>query len=389
MTLYSHSRISTFEQCPLKYKFNYIDKVKVEFEQTIEAFMGGVVHDVLEKIYIDVKFCRIPSKDEILEFYEEKWDESWSGEIKIVKKNYSAKDYFNMGKKFLVDYYETYHPFNQTTVLSTEERILVSLGENEEYKLQGYIDRLDYAGDGIYEIHDYKTNSRIKLQEDVDEDRQLALYSIGIKNRFPDAKKVRLIWHFLAFNKELESHRTEEQLEKLKNEIIERIKEIENAKEFKPKEGALCGWCPYQKMCPSFSYLYKKECGEVPKSEEELIEEYSGLNEKKTEITKKLEELKEKIIEIAKKENVNVLYGSDHKIRISESEKLDFPSKGSEEREDLIKRLKELRVFEELSDIDRTSLFEKVKNDSEFYEKIKEFVNISESVRISVSKNKE
>ena len=40
MVQYSHSRLSTFEQCPLRFKYQYIDKIKRE-EDSIEAFMGN------------------------------------------------------------------------------------------------------------------------------------------------------------------------------------------------------------------------------------------------------------------------------------------------------------------------------------------------------------
>ena len=53
--IYSHSSISTFKQCPLKFKMKYIDRVKPDFKQTIEAFMGGIVHEVLEEMYAKVK----------------------------------------------------------------------------------------------------------------------------------------------------------------------------------------------------------------------------------------------------------------------------------------------------------------------------------------------
>ena len=46
-TIYSHSRISTFENCPLQFKFNYVDKVKTEIEDTVEAFLVTRVHEVL------------------------------------------------------------------------------------------------------------------------------------------------------------------------------------------------------------------------------------------------------------------------------------------------------------------------------------------------------
>ena len=56
MTLYSSSRLNTFKQCKLKYKYQYIEKIKTEIEQTVEAFLGSRVHDCLEKLYKDLKF---------------------------------------------------------------------------------------------------------------------------------------------------------------------------------------------------------------------------------------------------------------------------------------------------------------------------------------------
>ena len=37
MTVYSHSRLSTFEQCPYKYKLQYIDKVETEVAESCET----------------------------------------------------------------------------------------------------------------------------------------------------------------------------------------------------------------------------------------------------------------------------------------------------------------------------------------------------------------
>ncbi|MCX6664036.1 MAG: PD-(D/E)XK nuclease family protein [Euryarchaeota archaeon] len=51
MTVYSHSRLSCYQQCPQKFKLQYIDKVGTEAEDTIEAFLGSRVHDLLEKLY--------------------------------------------------------------------------------------------------------------------------------------------------------------------------------------------------------------------------------------------------------------------------------------------------------------------------------------------------
>jgi len=52
--VYSHSKLSCYEQCPQKYKLQYIDKVETEIEESVEAFMGVRVHETLEKLYRDL-----------------------------------------------------------------------------------------------------------------------------------------------------------------------------------------------------------------------------------------------------------------------------------------------------------------------------------------------
>ena len=69
MTCYSHSRISTFEQCKYKYKLQYIDRVKVDIPTTIECFMGDMVHQALEKLYSMLKFQKTMSIEEVIIFY--------------------------------------------------------------------------------------------------------------------------------------------------------------------------------------------------------------------------------------------------------------------------------------------------------------------------------
>ena len=52
------------------------------------------------------------------------------------------------------------------------------------YWIQGFIDRIARARDGAIEIQDYKTSARLPSQANVDDDRQLALYQIGVGERF-------------------------------------------------------------------------------------------------------------------------------------------------------------------------------------------------------------
>jgi putative RecB family exonuclease len=245
--IYSHSSISSFKQCQFKFKLRYIDKIIPEVKQTVEAFMGGIVHEILEELYINIKSGKVPEFNELQARLIEKWKSCWTNNILIVKQGMTKENYFESALRFLKNYYEKYFPFNHGEIIGVEEQIKITI---EGKELIGYIDRLEKRGEE-YHIIDYKTNNWLKSQQDLDNDNQLATYQIAIMEKY-NTDKVILNWHFLNFNELLQSKRTKEQIELLKKELLKSINEIENAKEFKTCKSRLCDWCEYKSMCPEF-----------------------------------------------------------------------------------------------------------------------------------------
>ncbi len=251
MEIYSHSKLSTFEQCRLKFKFRYIDKIIPEIEKTIEAHLGDIVHQTLEWLYSQVKDKIIPTIDDMIVYYSQTWMKDYTETI--MQNGNDEKIFFNKGIIYLLDYYKRYSPFDDNT-LEVEKNITITLDEEGNYRIRGFIDRLAYnLKNKEYEIHDYKTSKTMPEQEKIENDRQLALYSIAIKELFGKEQEVKLVWHYLFFNKRIESRRTHEQLEQLKKETIELIKEIESATSFPATISRLCDWCPYKPICPAWN----------------------------------------------------------------------------------------------------------------------------------------
>jgi putative RecB family exonuclease len=249
MGKYSHSKLSCFEQCPFKFKLKYIDKIQPEIEKSIEAHLGTAVHGTLEWLYNQAKENTALTVDEILLRYTEAWQKDFSEAIEIVKQEFTAEDYFNKGVQFLLNYHKKHFPFQDGT-LEIEKKITINLGENGKHKIRGFIDRLVFnPTTKAYEVHDYKTSSYLPTQEKIDQDRQLALYSIAIKELYGLDKEVTLIWHYLAHDTKIESNRTNQQLEELKQEIINLINKIETTNEFPKEKSILCDWCEFKNIC--------------------------------------------------------------------------------------------------------------------------------------------
>ena len=192
----------------------------------------------------------------------------------------------------------------------------------------------------------------------------MAMYSLLIRERFKDFKKVRLVWHFLAFDKEMDSYRTAEQLEALRKKILEKIKEIEAAKDFPPNETNLCNWCLYKDICPVKKHEASLE--EKPVNEYlndpgvKLVDEYARIkteyDSNRKEAEEKLAKLKEAILAFSEKEKVLVIFGTENKISIRESEYYRFPGKNTKERDELKQALKSIKKFEEVAVLDTYAL---------------------------------
>ena len=400
MTVYSHSRLSCYEQCPAKFKLQYIDKVETEVEQSVEAFLGSQVHETLEKLYRDLSYQKMNSLDELLGFFRDEWKKNWSDDIVIVKEEYTQENYLKMGEKYISDYYKRHHPFDQGRTIALEERILINLDEAGTYKLQGYIDRLTETKDGFYEIHDYKTNSRLPLADYIQSDRQLALYMIGVKKQYPDVKHVHLIWHFLKFDKEIDSTRTDDELEKLKTDTITLIETIEQDESFKASPSLLCDWCEFKPVCRQWKHLYKvseKPANEYLKdSGVQLVNRYAEVKNKQkllnNECDTELEKLEEALLAFAEKEKVDCVFGSKNKIKITETERFSFPVKGSKERKQLEEVLRKYGKIQEVLQLDTATLGERIQEkawESEVLEALQKYAERERKKRLYLSKMKE
>jgi len=340
--MYSHSRLNSFEQCPQKYSFRYIQGIKVDTEG-VEAFMGKRVHETLEKLYKDLKFTKKMSLDETLAWYEREWEKTWHAHVQIVRTEFNPGHYFELGKRCIRDYYKRYDPFDQGRTLGLEERVEVQLSEGDKtYSLQGYIDRITW--DPIaetYEIHDYKTGSALPTQDQADADRQLALYEIGIRQRWPDAKKVKLVWHYLATDKELTSTRTPAALKALEKSVIELIQEVqaESARGlWPPLPSALCGWCEYKPICPAFKHELLVKA--MPVNEYladagvDLVRKFAALDAQKADqmtsiraIELEQEKIKVGALAYAKHEGLTAIQGPEHRLIIRTEEEFKAPRK--------------------------------------------------------------
>ena len=248
---YSHSRLSSFEECPRKFHYRYVQKLPAEIE-SIEAYLGKRVHEVLERLHEFTGRGLVPSLARVIDRFRALWNAGVSApRIRIARTGAEPDDYRANGERCLSNYYRRNYPFDRGETLGLEERVAFQLGEGEGYRVQGVIDRLVRAPDEAIEIHDYKTGQRVPRQEQLDRDRQLALYQLALTGRFGAEQPVRLVWHYLLSDQVRTSTRSREELDALRSDTIGLIDRIRAERRFEPAPSALCRWCEYREICPA------------------------------------------------------------------------------------------------------------------------------------------
>jgi RecB family exonuclease len=306
----SYSALETYKQCPLKFKYQEIDRIRVP--KTIEALFGGAIHRVLKKMF--EKTPLFPTLDELLDFFNKLWTEDAKDEDEKIFNAYLEEGYL-----LLKNFYKKNPPWN-FNVLELESRFEVIIKDpknNENHVLAGIIDRIDKATeDDLYEIIDYKTSKRMPSKEDLDQNAQLSIYNLGLLKRWPhlNPENVKLSFYFLKHNEKIETKRTTADLMETKNKILETIREIQELiaakKDFIPTPSVLCDWCGYKKMCPMWKHLYSPSVPDMNETDiKSLLAEYFNLKDQNQKNNKRINEIQNLVVAFMDKNGVERVFG--------------------------------------------------------------------------------
>jgi DNA helicase-2/ATP-dependent DNA helicase PcrA len=217
ITYLSFSQIDTFNTCPLKYRYRYLQKIPTP--PVAAAVFGETIHKTLKDFYQKALENKKPTKKDLLA---------------ILKKNWHDKGY---DSDRLPKYLE------QAFVVKAKEGL----------RIGGRIDRVDETKSGT-EIIDYKTG-RVIEQKKVDQSLQMSIYALaatdpGVLAQNPE--DIVLSFYFLDKGEKRSTQRTKEELIKARKEIIEKAKEIEKSK-FEPTPGIWCDFCDFKLICEAWS----------------------------------------------------------------------------------------------------------------------------------------
>lgn len=232
----SPSAISTISTCGLQFQYRYVDKLP-SGPDSIEQKVGWAVHGALEEFYLhDVYKRTIVNLTTLSTIHAAKWE-----------LNPLAID--DLARRI----FEIENP-ESICVEATECRL-----HSKRLGLLGVIDRIDRTPEGL-EIIDYKTGKVPKSPDRQHQKLKQGLYYALLVREVLGETPVKIKFYYLVDGTVLSTTPHDAQLDALEQSIRHNW-EFVNQGQYKSRISPLCGWCPYQALCPAFggSELTKEE----------------------------------------------------------------------------------------------------------------------------------
>ena len=223
---YSFSRMSSYETCPKKFQFSYIDKIPVN-RSTTALDKGSYIHHCLELH---------PAKPS--QFYN--IDKELLDQYDIIIKDFLDSE---VGSKVLSEL----NIGKEIDFGLTKDFKICSFDDTDAI-LRGSVDRLNQVGNVLHVV-DYKSGKAkdVKYQSY----KQVMLYAIWIFRNpiFNSVNEVIGSYVYVEHNKVNEKIFYRSELLNSVKEYVTIIKTIENDEKFYKKEGRLCDWCDFKDIC--------------------------------------------------------------------------------------------------------------------------------------------
>lgn len=375
MSVYSFSQLQVFQQCPRKYQYKYVDKIKEkEFESSPDLILGHSVHKVLENLYNNVNVFKIPNLEEVLEDFHATRNQEIADATKEkplqIKGQQTLEDYIRRGEHYVNAYYKKYAPFAGVQVIATESNVNFQLDTNGQQQFRGIIDRIDKEGD-TFVINDYKTNKNLPPEQKQEYTEQLTLYGLALQQKYGKYfKQIKARLHYLHFDITDEREVTDDVLATVVQKYSSIIEWVEHKKfaynmgdkrAFEPIQNEYCKYCEYMTICPLRAHLkYDDEViwGELgEKTVKGLVDEYVQFAKQESEAKAQKELLKDILVEYLEKKGFLKLFGNAYKISASQGENVSIKDKDM-----LVTKLQELGILNETLDIDRFKLQKLIKD---------------------------
>ncbi|TBR08972.1 MAG: ATP-dependent helicase [Candidatus Nitrosotenuis sp.] len=232
----SASKIKTYLDCPLKFKFAHILQVPTPPKPYFD--LGSAVHAVAEHL-TKLQLEGTPSTEELaFEILAREWNSN--GFQNETQENQSKEKAKEMIKTYLKWVKE-----NPNSPVAVEQRFTVEIGG---VPFNGFIDRVEKTSDGKFEVIDFKTGGVYENSNSIREDPQMNIYALGVEKMYGEQPQKTSLF-YLKHDKIIENPIERQQVEKVRQSIDEKVKSILNEEFEATPRYQTCRMCDFWSIC--------------------------------------------------------------------------------------------------------------------------------------------
>lgn len=236
----SFSRVDTYQTCPLKFRYGYVDELPSEPSPHLS--WGSSIHSALETWW-SAKLPQAPDVDVLMTSLYERWDDTGFADMDRDEKIGWYRHAQEVLRRHHARFADAYQP-----AIATEQWFEIDVGN--AITVVGSIDHLERTAHGGVGVVDWKTNKRAKTRAQVASSLQLAIYAIAARHLWGHEPE----WVALDFVVPGVRVAVDRDAIDVDGAIatIHEVAQAIRAESFAPTPNRLCGWCDYRGECPAF-----------------------------------------------------------------------------------------------------------------------------------------
>lgn len=240
----SPTRIATYLECAVKYRYIYIDKIGRFYTRARAGFsFGSTLHHVLQEFH---QQGAAQTPDQMVEELEQRWI---GAGYETVEKEQAHRE---AGQQIVQAYHAAHQGRIEAQVetVATEKTISVDMGR---FKLSGRVDRIDRYPDGSLEIIDYKSGRLETSPEEVANSLAMSCYQLILKRMHPESRVFGTIY-CLRSGHSASAELVDEVLDEFSRELLALGNEILDTEYtlLTPVPNPACPECDFLPRCSRF-----------------------------------------------------------------------------------------------------------------------------------------
>ncbi len=244
----SYSKIRLWEECELKFCAHELlgMQPEVPVSSVPRVQLGTLLHNLFYKFYaeqsrqLNLFINKASLAEQQIKFIEQSKTLVANDKTALEKGLLAIENFYK---------HEETREFRPPRLLETRFSLQIN-----DFTVTGIIDRVDEEADGELVLIDYKISESVRAQNKVDEDLQLTIYALACKEALLGKAPNKLKLFYPLQNVFIETERTDEHFESLKEYVgkitatIEKRGPTPELYEAKPAEWK-CAHCGYVKHC--------------------------------------------------------------------------------------------------------------------------------------------